>query len=101
MEEKYQADASSAMLMIEVLAIFLRMAGRGKEKKIENPLAHTPVTNSFPWPFMANLSFHYNFKKNTSSETILPIKKLAITYQTYMHLLQFLGREQCKTTAKQ
>jgi len=33
MEEKYQADASSAMLMIEVLAIFLRMAWRGKEKK--------------------------------------------------------------------
>lgn len=47
MEEKYQADASSAMLMIEVLAIFLRMAGRGKEKKIENPLAHKPVTNKF------------------------------------------------------
>lgn len=33
MEEKYQADASSAMFMIEVLAIFLRMAGRGEEKK--------------------------------------------------------------------
>lgn len=27
--------------------------------------------NSFPWSVMANLSFHYNFKKNTSSETIL------------------------------
>lgn len=64
-----QVHVSADMFTIEVLAdLFLRL---DNEKNPTNQLVHIPVTKRlfFPWQFLSNLCFHYNFKRKSKSKS--------------------------------
>lgn len=54
---------------------------KGRRKKL-NPLAHSAAMRRsfFPWQVVGHVSFHYDFRRNTSSKKDLFVNKLAIGY---------------------